>query len=562
MDQLAYAHFRDRVPHVLGMGLSAWKTLEHLESFVKGARDELSDDSVHHFDQSCRVIRQVIRTASITAPPSLWLARYVIEGLRRVGLGDQLLSGATLNPFEIGLTPGESETDLCFLTVLGILDRHEKGFRLTPSLRARRLFVDLPSLPVDHKADLAAVWSMAFGGKTLTTLQRDQLLIAVERVSVRKNQTQETHCPTLEEVLLGHQLVPIVLGMQVGGVCGRWLELDGALSIQNLIPGDMELSERISDVLRCSGICEGEEALVLTPIGQRVLERGPGPFGIIEAYHPYMDALSQILESGRGRLHLTRGSNVAASQRANRKSFRHANASLDAFCKETGFEYSVYIEHALGRGEATRQRYEACGDALQYVGADLEDEAIDAALEEQAMGHLPDKMLFVRQADIGQPERLLQAMKAVEIDARDAVMVVGNGFHEIREQSDDGMVAVLAGYCQAGIVLLFTEETALSVQDQIDTGWNTYHPAFRYVHEKSGQGLRPAKHRPLDHQDEVMPVGWTECARRAGYVKLEAYSRRGRTIFPCPTASGHNPSISQNYFLVPVELATRLEITG
>ncbi len=59
------------------------------------------------------------------------------------------------------------------------------------------------------------------------------------------------------------------------------------------------------------------------------------------------------------------------------------------------------------------------------------------------------------------------------------------------------MVEVLTAYQQAGIVLLFTEETGLSIQDQINTAWNTYHPAFRYVHEKSGQRLRPATLQPL-----------------------------------------------------------------
>ncbi len=40
-------------------------------------------------------------------------------------------------------------------------------------------------------------------------------------------------------------------------------------------------------------------------------------------------------------------------------------------------------------------------------------------------------------------------------------MIVGNGFHEVRGQSDSGMVEIFRGYEDAGILLLFTEESAL-----------------------------------------------------------------------------------------------------
>ena len=63
-----------------------------------------------------------------------------------------------------------------------------------------------------------------------------------------------------------------------------------------------------------------------------------------------------------------------------------------------------------------------------------------------------------------------------------AVLMVGTGFHEVRGQSDDGMVAVFAEYARAGLLLMFTEESALSVDDLIETAWNTYHAGFKYVH--------------------------------------------------------------------------------
>jgi hypothetical protein len=312
--------------------------------------------------------------------------------------------------------------------------------------------------------------------------------------------------------------------------------------------GHTELTDAARRILTLAGALDGA---ALHPLGRRLLDRGPGPFGIIEAYHPYMTHAAAILQGRRGQVHVERSGNIAASQRANRDSFRRANDALDRYCQDTGTQYTVFIEHALGRGEATRQRYGRSGDGrIQYVGADLEDAAIDAAAAERDRGVLPQGMLLVRGADIGRPEILLDAMAAHGIRTQGAVMVVGNGFHEVREATDARLTAVFAAYCEAGITLLFTEETALSIADQRATGWNTYQPAFRYVHEKSGQGLRPALTRPGDPSDP-MPTSWPSLAEAGGYKKLDAYCSPGRTIFPSPPATGHNPSTTMNYFFVP-----------
>jgi hypothetical protein len=249
---------------------------------------------------------------------------------------------------------------------------------------------------------------------------------------------------------------------------------------------------------------------------------------------------------------------VAASQRANSATFAKANSALDAFCADTGFTYTVFVEHALGHGEAIRQRWEQAGDSLTYVGADLENEAVDAAIAEQKAGRLPPTMRFVRDADIGNPDTLLGPLSAAGIPSQGAVMIVGNGFHEVRSQTDEGMQSVFEAYCNAGMVLLFTEETALSIRDQIATAWNTYHPPFRYTHEKSGQGLRPSEKSPPDPFGAQMPMSWTDCAERGDYICLPQYCRKGRTIFPFAGPDGRNPTTNVTYFFVPRKIASKL----
>ncbi len=274
-----------------------------------------------------------------------------------------------------------------------------------------------------------------------------------------------------------------------------------------------------------------------------------------------MARLAEILVEGRGAVWVTRSANIVASQDANRHTFERANDALDAFCADTGFRYRVYIEHAIGRGEATRQRFARSGEeGLRYVGADLEDAAIDACEELQHAGRLPRNMAFVRQADIGQPELLVEALAQLDLDPEGAVMMVGNGFHEVREQTDTRMVEIFRRYAEAGLVLLFTEESALSVDDLLATAWNTYHAGFKYVHEKSGQGLRPADPAPLPRFGQPLLASWSECAERAGYVRTDTYSSRSRTIYPNRPGQGHNPAISVNHFFIPQRLAERLKI--
>ena len=168
-------------------------------------------------------------------------------------------------------------------------------------------------------------------------------------------------------------------------------------------------------------------------------------------------------------------------------------------------------------------------------------------------------MQFIRAADIGEPERVTAFLAQQQLLGEPAVMMVGNGFHEIRQQTNEKMLEVFQGYQQAGLVLVFTEESALHDEALLDTAWNTYHAGFRYVHELSGQGLRPAVER-----DNAARWSWRKCATLGGYVVLDAYSYRSRTIYPHKRPHHKNPSISVTYFCVPHKLAEELglEVTG
>ena len=549
----AFIRLRDWVPHILGDGPQVLDALGRIEAAAERAGPEARENLA----MAARVVRQMVHTAAVTAPPTLWVLRHVLSVFSQLGISQRLLEGDTITPDSVdGVDPDELRIDLNFLLGRGYVIRQGTGVRASRHQTAQRALAEVGPLPAGRPASLTDPWRRAFGAEALSSSEVALLLDVASsppRTTVREPGRWEA---TPEDIELGYRLVPLALGLWAS-VRGRTILSRERIDGGTLCPIHPELGNAALAVLQAAGALDASGCW--TSPGRRLFDRGIGALGIIEAYHAYMDALPVVLREGRGAVHVSRGANITASQEANRKTFLSANKSLDRFIEDTGFELRLFIEHAIGRGEATRQRFERSGDeSVRYFGADLEDPAIDAAQAEQAAGFLPSGMGFVRNADIGEPSALVQAIEGADLATEGGVMMVGNGFHEIRNQSDERMVDVFRAYEEAGLILLFTEENALSVDDLLETAWNTYHPGFRYVHERSGQGLRPAETPAPSSHSKPLPASWTECATRAGYVRATDYCSRSRTIYPYPRSNGYNPCISTGHFFVPGRIARAL----
>lgn len=554
--EAAWVRLRDWVPHILGDGP---RVLAAVDVVVDVARAHGID-----VDAAAQVVRQVVLTAAITAPPDLWLLRGVLVACAQRGISARLLAGETITPHNVpGVLPAELQVDLMFLLGRGLLRAAPRGVahgvRMADHEAARAVFAWTPSSLSSLPSSIAAVWARVFG--TAAEASEQAALRAWLQTPLPSSSLAPGHfAPDPRSIELGARLLPVVLGLRAAGLHDVVLNA-GRFDVVAPAINDDTLLAAIGESLNAAGLLDDGGAL--TVVGRRVLERGIGPFGIIEAYHAYVAHLDDIWAKGRGAVWVERGANVAASQDANRQSFERANDALDRFCAATGFTYDVFIEHALGKGEATRQRWaraQQTQHALRTVGADLEDAAIDAAIAERDANRLPPDMVFVRNADIGEPALLTAALARAGLSSHGAVMIVGNGFHEVRQQTDAKMTAVLAGYAAAGIVLLFTEETGLGVDDLLSSAWNTYHAGFKYVHERSGQGLRPAEERTPSPLETTPPLSWAQCAQAAGYVRLDDFSPRGRTVHPYTPASGVNPAITVTHFCVPRALAQQLKL--
>ncbi len=567
LQQSAWERFRDRVPHLLGMGQRVLDTCDKLNAAFEASAASAEEKKA--LSDAAAVVRQVALTAAITAPPDLWLMRHVLGAFSDLGLLRRLLEGEAIYPecceVEVGkpraLDPGELDKDLHFLLSRGLVEQYDEGFRIAGHPRVHDLFSRVEPLPGQIPTSVTSLWRRLFTGAVLSNAELEILLDLAQGARRRIDFEQNHWIADRDELGLGYRLLPVVLGLRASGLTSALVEGASVRPEEWSRPHPVVASGAL-EVLTASGWMRRDgESYRVTAVGGRGFSRGPGPFGIVETYHPYMERCREILLHGTSSAHVSRGENVGASQDANRATFEQANDALDRFCRDTGFHYGVFIEHAIGRGEATRQRYARSGAALHYVGADLEDAAIDAAMEEQRRGALPANMLFVRQADIGRPEALLGALRSAGLSPEGAVMLVGNGFHEVRGQTDESMVEVFRGYHGAGFVLLFTEESALSIDDLRATAWNTYHAGFKYVHDKSGQALRPAESPPRPARlGRPMLAPWSECARSAGYVRADSYCTRTRTVYPYRPKGGFNPSISVNHFFVPEGIAKKFRL--
>ena len=566
LSQRGWEQLRDEVPHLFCAGQQLLALVEALDETLTGS----AHPQALHDARLAQLIAQIVYTATITSPPDLWLMRHVLGTMAELGLSKHLLAGEALTPGRCQvwrqgrrwtLDAEQLETDLLFLLSRGVVEQYDEGFRVAGHPRVQALLSELEPLPGWLPSSATQAWRRLFEGATLEPEQLEALLwLGYSCPEPWAGPSHHHWVASRAEVEIGYRLVPLVLGLRAAQRT-EGLKRGRALTPEQLSARYPGCAAGALRVLRAAGWVSpspgGDE---VTAMGQRGVERGPGPFGIIETYHPYMSSGVELLLQGGAQVWVSRGENVGASQDANRKTFMQANDSLDRLCAQTGLRYDVFIEHAIGRGEAIRQRYERSGDGLLYVGADLEDAAIDAAIQEQQAGRLPAQLRFVRQADIADPDKLIAALEALGARAQGAVMMVGNGFHEIRDQSDERMTQVFARYHEAGIILLFTEENALSIDDLRATAWNTYHAGFKYVHEKSGQCLRPADPRPPVRLGRPLRAAWSECAQRAGYVRADAYCTRTRTVYPYTPRSGFNPSISVNHVFLPGPLAAKLGI--
>ena len=174
--------FRDTIPHLLGMGEQVLTLLSRVEAMLDGV--ENAPEDVENCRRACRVSRQIVQTAAITAPSDLWLLRHVLGFFSALGLSGRLARGSALyvhacrvqtDDGEFTLDPMELETDLNFLLARGVVEQYEDSYRMAGHPRARALLTQIG--PIDHvPISTTAVWRRVFSCGEVTSAELEMLL--------------------------------------------------------------------------------------------------------------------------------------------------------------------------------------------------------------------------------------------------------------------------------------------------------------------------------------------------------------------------------------------------
>lgn len=527
----SFETFRDTVPHLFQEALALWDELEKVKS---------KNESVLN---GVKAVKTMIKTAAVTAPTDLWIVRQVLSTFKKRGIADHFASGTEIIAENYAsahdLDLAQFTSDLELLASRGYLKKMEDGGYIAAAY-ADSLWNEITVLDPNYQTDMAQEMVKWFNGEI--NEEWEGWMNGWFDQRVRKQGKQEKWTANLTQMDLGYYLVPLVLALKASKLVQEPKKGEGVTDDPRLIP-------EMRKVLEEAGLIRENK---FTALGERVFKHGYGPFGIIYAYHPYLNQHEGLLTSSQTtKPKVARATNIVGSKYGNLESFKLLVNALADFQKETGFVFTKVVEHAVAYGVATQELVKKLGEkgikGIEFYAADLEEVALDGARSEQAAGRLPQNMQFLT-SDIGDPEKLITFLGGAEA-ARGTVMMVGAGFHEIRGKTDDEMVKIFQKYREAGIILVFVESTDYTTEQIRDSAWQSYHGGFRWVHQTSGQRLRaPWRIKATDR------LSWSEIATHAGYELNEKYSPGKRLLYPVPMAVHKNPPLEKIFFCTPKDL--------
>ena len=330
-----FKHFRNHIPHLYRDGLEVLH-------FINAVEEKLSKigpppDELDSINRAIKVIKTIVYTAGVTATPDLWLLRQVLGTHCELGTLAYFLEGHEIEISTYAeknkLNAIQLSTDLHFLYSRGFLIESAKGFAIKDTPLVLEVFRQIKKIPDGFKVNMVHKMSDWFYGE-----QAEKKLIQSFMEMDFNSQPSKDWMAGIDQLELGYRLLPLVLGIRVAG-------------LSSVLRKDVVIEDQIPMLLPEMSYIFDEAGMVkkgkVTELGARVFERGPGPFGIIAAYHPYMSQLKGLLLKDSSKVWVRRGANVAASQDANAKTFQLSNDSLNRFRKDYDFEFEVFIEHAI-----------------------------------------------------------------------------------------------------------------------------------------------------------------------------------------------------------------------
>ena len=223
------------VPHLFQNGLI---TLDWL-SLVEAEKEQFSgigQAPIESLERALKVLRTIIFTAAITAPPDLWVLRHVLSTHQTLGTLDFLLAGATLEVKDYAqknrLNAHQLSIDLQFLHSRGYLLCFENCYRIpqSPVLRGfLESFQPLGQVFLTNITGNLIEWlSSTANTEGQTQFIKDWLEFRAPKIYARPRWIANAF-----DLEAGYRLVPLVLSFRALGLT---TELKQGVILNEAIP--------------------------------------------------------------------------------------------------------------------------------------------------------------------------------------------------------------------------------------------------------------------------------------------------------------------------------------
>ena len=248
LQEPAWVRLRDWVPHILDDGPAVIAAVDVVVAAAARVDAGIS------LEAAARVVRQVALTASITAPPDLWLLRHVLTAFARLGLSARLAADEVVRPSSLApALPHEVQLDLGFLLSRGLLCGAPGGLRIADHAAARAVFAwTPPAVPSSLPSSIAAAWARLFRGSNNDDV-RAGLGELLNPPLPDSTKAPGFFAPSPREIEVGFRLVPIVLGLRAADKHHALLE-SGFCRATELVGGDQRLGAQLLWTLARAGV--------------------------------------------------------------------------------------------------------------------------------------------------------------------------------------------------------------------------------------------------------------------------------------------------------------------
>ncbi|HEY7159770.1 MAG TPA: hypothetical protein VH815_00860, partial [Acidobacteriota bacterium] len=200
------------IPHLFSDGLTLLNWLSRVEPRVEKTK-ELSQTERESFLRAVQVLRTIIFSAAVCAPPDLWILRHVLSVHAQLGITRLISTGAEINPDELAgklnLDPKHLSWDFSLLHSRGYLQPTRKGYVIADSKQARDLFHNITPIPVQFLRDMVdPLLAMLTSSRT----DRDtKELVAFFLDYSGPQRKSKGWFASRHDLQVGYRLVPLVL---------------------------------------------------------------------------------------------------------------------------------------------------------------------------------------------------------------------------------------------------------------------------------------------------------------------------------------------------------------